>query len=169
MSQRTYGGDVRKMAAVLEAEMALNIYIYTRVGPLFPTAEKYDLQNSKPIDQQMIKLTNRQSTDLFFLLGRQKGAWVWLPIIASMIFMQQQSTFSVTGHDSGTRCRPVLLQISSIIFCKFLVTCSSLCGGWRAGQRSAPQIAERCFPNHALFSDIEDRFTDVLQHGPGVC
>ena len=36
---------------------------------------------------------------------------------------------SVTGHDSGTRCRPVLLQISSITFCKF---------------RSLPQNAERC-------------------------
>ena len=56
--------------------------------------------------------------------------------------MQQQSTFFVTGHDSGARCRPVLLQISSITFCKFLVTCSSLCGGWRAGHRSVPQIAE---------------------------
>ena len=47
-------------------------------------------------------------------------------------------------HDSGTRCRPVLLQVSSITFCKFLVTCSSLCGGWRTRQRSMPQIAKRC-------------------------
>ena len=46
------------------------------------------------------------------------------------------------GHDNGIRCRPVLLQISSITFYKFFVICSNLCGGWRAGHRSV--IAERC-------------------------